>query len=328
MVRGNFPSQGFGSSHRQFEIQLDRLTRRYERERRVDCLIVGNSHTLRGIQPVYIERALARRLGRPIVCQNFGLNGTSASLFARVAMALDEQYHPRLVIVGISAVDFDRKWGGRGNRSIQRSSWFRYHYAHRVTVDAVAVEYLYAYRYYLGWRSAFFSPAREVDVLGEPFENILPNGFFPSSNVFDATMVKELIERLDQASPSEREEILKKVERGGSTLSLLGRVALDISEIEQFERLLASDIPVLLVEVPFSPYAYTILESAVRKHEEFLALMGQLTARYDRRFIPSYGIVAIPEEGWMDVKHMNQTGAEVFSQWLGEQLEWMDEIPR
>ena len=119
-IPAQLPSQGFGSSHRQFEIQLDRLMDRNITEKHIDCLVVGNSLVTRGINPAYIENAIREKTGEPFVCQNFGLMGTSVSLQEQITEVLVERFSPKLIIVGVSFADFDTEEGGRGIRIFSR----------------------------------------------------------------------------------------------------------------------------------------------------------------------------------------------------------------
>ncbi|RME88187.1 MAG: hypothetical protein D6770_07675 [Anaerolineae bacterium] len=209
-------------------------------------------------------------------------------------------------------VDFDTQRGGHGNKNIRLSPWFQYHYAHRITLDGLVIEYSYAYRYYLGWRRAFFFPERGMDRLGNPFENTLENGFLPSSETMDFGPLKKWLASLEDLPEEQAKNQLEQ-----SPMGRIAQVALEPPEVAQFEELLVSDIPIVAVELPFSPYAYILSE---QKHDEFLAMMSRLTDMHGDLFIPSYGIVSIPENGWLDLRHMNQFGAKVFSQWLADQL--------
>jgi hypothetical protein len=305
-IQAKLPAQGFGSAHRQFEVQLDRLGKRYRAEGQIDCLIIGNSHAARGINPEFIETSIAEKMGEDIICQNFGLNSIDMRLAQEITTILVNEYHPRFIILAVSYMDFDNKLGGLGNPSIEATPWFRWK-SGKPDPDGWTVDHSFAYRYYLSLHDTFFrGKSFHQDERGIPFESIYPNGHFPSAKVFDFS-------NLTSAAP---QDLVAKF----WYLEEFGKIVIEPFEVESFSVLLADTTPVFVVETPFLPLLYSASQESAARHNQFISLAAQLTARYNRPFLPTQGIVSIPDDGWLDFKHLNQSGAETFSQWLGEQI--------
>lgn len=305
-IQAKLPAQGFGSSHRQFEVQLDRIIKRYNAEGRIDCLVIGNSHAARGIDPEFIEKALAEETGEEFVCQNFGLNSIDMRLAREMAGLLVKEYRPRFIILAVSYMDFDNHLGGLGNPSIEATPWYQFK-SGKLGLDGLIVDNFYSYRYYLGLDGNFFrGKSAQKDEHGTLFDSTFPNGHFPSPKVFDYS----------DLTAATQEELVEKY----WYLEEFGKIVIEPLEIENFTALLADTTPIYVVETPFLPLLYSASEGSIARHEQFSALAVRLADEYHHPFLPTQGIVPIPDDGWLDFKHMNRNGAEVFSQWLGEQI--------
>jgi len=77
---------------------------------------------------------------------------------------------------------------------------------------------------------------------------------------------------------------------------------------------------VILVEMPVSDGLYYFFGDREKDYKQFLARVGERAALHHVPFWQTEPLDFIPDNGWVDYSHLNQTGAEIFSTWLGQQV--------
>jgi hypothetical protein len=302
-IESRLPAQGFGSAHRQFEIQLDRLITRAEHES-ADCIVIGNSHILRGIDPQSIEAVYHAQTGGDLHCQNFGLRGTSMELNGKLASVLAREFQPNVIIVGFAFIDADPTLVGKGDRNILNSPWVKYQLGETFNIEGLIIDNLYSYRYYLGINSTYFSNVQLLDADGAEFDsNIQPNGFNPSSSLFDPLNV-----------PPDRETEIR------SAFSSIRIAAESILGLEAIFALEDQGLEVIMVEMPVSPYVIDLSPKIAERRAEFIRAIDAISGQQPIIFWQTQGLSELTAESWSDHNHLNQSGAETFSRWLGAQL--------
>ena len=82
---------------------------------------------------------------------------------------------------------------------------------------------------------------------------------------------------------------------------------------------LRTQTQLLLVEMPASYRLVSMIKGDRETFRDFVYQVRDFAARYDVPVITTIDLNLIPDTGWGDTYHLNQSGAEIFSRWLGEQ---------
>lgn len=102
---------------------------------------------------------------------------------------------------------------------------------------------------------------------------------------------------------------------------------MDEKDIDGFRDIAALEkdgVRVIVFDVPFHPNDYPLfVKGGLASYEGlYLVPMRKVVGETGLTLIESYPDVPamIPQNGWLDHIHMNRTGADYFSKWLGGQL--------
>ena len=297
LVRSRLAAPSIGSRSRFFDLQLSRLDRMAKDDGGVDCIFLGNSLVLFGMDPDSFSAAYEARGGSRLRAYNFSIPGLLASDNAALARILTEDYRPSLIIYGMTPRDFS----DRSNRfAFESIPWVRYRMGF-ASVDGWLVEHSRAFRYLLLSENKL-PAAAERAMRG--FDSRAPRGFFPfepaTTNVEGAAFVNAMklvsAELKHSMAPAQVSALgaLLKVRDGGTQLVLL-------------------EMPMRLDPSEWS----ADLSAGYRKMwGEFRSVLQASGATVWSP--PPQGIV--PADGWLDAWHMNARGASPFSRWLGERL--------
>jgi hypothetical protein len=291
IVRGSLPAPSIGSPSRLLEVQRAGLAAQSEAEGGVDCVFLGNSLVLFGVDPAAFASEFAARTGTPVRCFNFAVSALSVSQVAPIARILAEDYRPRWLIYGLTKRDFN---AGDDGPAIESIPWIRYRLG-EPSLDGWLAQHSLLYGYSL-------MAATRDGVTGgaDDFTGRLRRGFFP---VAPASILRE--------ADVERARVL-----------LLHQVELPESEermraLEELFELRSSGVRIVLLEMPVHlaptqwPPAATIAYAAV---------IDRVKRRAAAEGVPFWTSPPelIPSDGWFDLWHLNTKGAEAFSRWLGE----------
>src|SRR5689334_13369684 len=67
--------ESYGSSHPQFDTQIAKIKSKFDQDKHIDCIFLGNSQTSTGIDPAIVEETYFKETGTVTHCHNFGLTG-------------------------------------------------------------------------------------------------------------------------------------------------------------------------------------------------------------------------------------------------------------
>jgi hypothetical protein len=81
-----------------------------------------------------------------------------------------------------------------------------------------------------------------------------------------------------------------------------------------------SGIQVILVEMPVADGLYYFFGNGASDYNKFLTRVDELASLHQVPFWQTEPLDFIPDNGWVDYSHLNKTGAEIFSKWLGQQV--------
>jgi hypothetical protein len=302
-VESRLPAPSIGSDHDQLEIQVYRL-HQFAAAGPVDCIFLGSSMVRRGIDPAIFADTYRGQTGESLRCFSLGVNGLTASGAAVLAHYVVDRYHPRLLVYGVSPRDFneavavqaftahkltDLDWTQYQRGSFNFPGWLFDHSA--------AFGYAYLYR---NWMQPDF-PER-VNSRYQEEASTRADGYSP----FFETL---------EWPPSDREK---------RRIGLLYRQYTAVpEELDGIRQIVALHRPpqtqIVLVEIPLYEEVITQL---IRKkaYEHFNQQVESYTTPAGVRYWPTTLLRLIPDEGWYNLNHMNDTGAKIFSRWLGEQI--------
>jgi hypothetical protein len=287
IVRRCLPAPSVGSPSRLFEVQRADLAALSAAESGVDCIFLGNSLVLFGIDPAAFASEFAAHTGTPVRCFNFAVSAVSASQVAPIAHILAQDYRPRWLIYGLTKRDFN---AGDDALPIESMAWVRYRMG-EPSLDGWLAEHSLLYGYSL--------MAAGIGRADDP-SGRLRRGYFAAA---PATILGE-----DDLEPAKA--------------LLLHQVELPDSEermhaLEHLFDLRSSGLGIVLVEMPVHlaptqwPQAATIANAAV---------MDRVKRNAGAAAVPVWTTPPelIPPDGWLDLWHLNEKGAAAFSRWLGE----------
>ena len=291
MVRGSLPAPSIGSPSRLLEVQRAGLATQSDAEGGVDCVFLGNSLVLFGVDPAAFASEFAARTGTPVRGFNFAVSALSVSQVAPIARILAEDYRPRWLIYGLTKRDFN---AGDDGPAIESMPWIRYRLG-EPSLDGWLAQHSLLYGY-----SLMAATRDGVTEAADDNTAHLRRGFFP---VAPATILRE--------ADVERARALLLYQAGLPTSEER------IGALEALFALRSSGLGIVLLELPVHlapaqwPPAATIASAAI---------MDRVKERAAAEGVPLWTSPPelIPPDGWFDLWHLNTKGAEAFSRWLGE----------
>jgi hypothetical protein len=323
-VQAVIPYQAYGTNHTQLELQLNLLDQFVEKHGAPDCFIFGSSQAFREMDPQVFAQAFESASGEQITCYNFGVTGSQIWSTSILNKILVEKYHPRLVVIGTSYLDYTE---GRENQIDERfkdNDWLQYQTI-PLTLSSLydgwfngwLTEHSHAWRALNLFSYAAPFGMRYDEVLREAHKwdgEIGENGFALSEKFINPDLpveegfVKNLMLEFGNYGISER------------NLSALEETITFTQE---------AGAQVMLAEMIYHPALLELKgpSGVVREgKEDILAFIAKVNARLDAIalkhgiiFLHADPSVAIPKDGWFDLYHLNRIGAGPFSAWLGQE---------
>ena len=302
-VESRLPTPSIGSNHEQLEIQVYRL-HRFAASGPVDCIFLGSSMVRSGIQPATFADAYRQQTGQSLRCFTFGLSGLTASAAGLLADYLVNTYHPRLLVYGVSPRDFNEAVAVQGfsGAKLARLDWMRYQRG-AFTITGWLFARLYAFQYAYFYRDGLTPGfADKLDRRRAAESQLGPDGYAPSDHVMSWPI-----------SPTEKDHITRLYQDYKPLPE----------ELAGFQRIIAlhqsGRTRLVLVEVPFYPDIVTQL-LGVEAYRDFNRQIESYASPAGVLYWPTTLLDLIPPEGWDNLNHLNTTGAEAFSQWLGDKV--------
>jgi hypothetical protein len=299
-VESELPAPSVGSSHDQFEVELYRL-HQFSEAGPIDCIFLGSSMVWYGINPHVFNEAYTARTGDSLRCFTFGVAGLTADGAGALADYLVDTYQPRLLVYGVSPRDFSNPIDERADFS--QLDWLQYvrgsfnlsGYLHD---QAKTIQY--------GWYISEWVIDRTPSRLEKRrllADDMTENGYTPS------------LRKLSDIRDIERE---------------IERITLLYEEYEPVQNALAGirhiiayhdppDTQIVLVELPLYPPVVSRLVGE-QTYQDFNTDILSLTETNGVLYWPTTHLNLVPKAGWGDLNHLNETGAAIFSEWLGRQI--------
>lgn len=302
-------SPQLGSGHYQLGQKLAFLDRAVKQAGPIDCIMIGSSMVDVGFDPASFQSSYREVRHQDIQCFNFGIDASSAASTYAIARIMVEDYHPRLLIVGTDARDYVLPREDPDVAVVLDTPWVQYR-SGRFTLDGWLTDISYFYRYHKHLNRLVKYQFKDTLLSDTRFAHeILPNGFTPLDKV--STYIN------DRPSPQDQSYEVQYYGR------ILGSYEMLDFNLESLEKTLAMDgsgTQVIVVEMPVSDGYYYFFGNGAKDYQQFIRRLGELTDIHQIPFWQTEPLDLIPDNGWSDYSHMNTTGAELFSVWLGRQV--------
>jgi hypothetical protein len=295
-VRDALKAPSVGSPSRRFELQLNGLDRFVESEGGVDCIVLGNSTVLLGVDPQILAERYRARTGRSLRCFNFGVGGMTAAAAGAVAPILVERYQPRLLVYVVSPRDVGESADGP---LLAQTPWVQYRLG-AFTAEGWLVEHSAAFRYYLLYRQ-WLDPSL--------WPAAASSGGTDRAGFLRAKMQLPLSSGL--------------LEHTLRVYSDVARRPLSADALAGFARVLAlsgARTRVVVVEAPVHERVRQWAKRSTSFYADATMALRRAAHRQQVVFwrIPTRRV--IPADGWTDFVHLSGPGATKFSEWLGARI--------
>lgn len=316
-VQARVPFQAYGTNHVQFEYQLKRLEAFVEAHGEPDCLIQGNSQSLRSIDPQVFAQAYQTHSGQDLLCYNFSVVGTNVSTTLLFSQVFIDRFHPKLLILGTSFLDYTESRENRYDPRFEENAWLDYKLG-QANFKGWLLEYSYTFRlltllsYGAPQGMNFEETQREMRKWNA---QLTESGYGYSDHAID---------------PSEplKTSFIKNF------LGNFGDFGVSTWNYESLEDIVElgkqNKIQVVIVSMPYHPALAELRDDSGESHpskaqlNDFIAHSTQrlqdIAERSQVSLITTEGLDFIPQNGWHDLYHLNKFGSPAFSQWLAEQV--------
>lgn len=297
-----------GSRHYQLGHKLMLLDAQLKRNGGIDCIVIGSSMVDVGFDPRAFGQAYQEVTGRDLRCFNFGIDASSATSTATLVQILIEDYHPRLLIFGTDPRDYAITSVERGPAVILDTVWVK-HRLGRFSLEGWLLEHFYLYRYrpHLGRLVRFNFENTLWSNTKINFE-ILPNGFTPLDKV--SAYIND---------PPKLEDDSYEVRYYNAIYSPYQILDENLAALEKIMDYNGRGTQVIVVEMPVTDGLYYFFGNGEKDYNRFVERMDTLAGLHQIPFWRTEPLDSIPDNGWADYSHLNTTGAEIFSTWLGQQ---------
>ena len=289
-ARAWFPRESYGTSHPHFELQLVRLRERVARGDSVDCIFIGNSQVLYGIDPQVVDAAYREASGREIHCQNFGLGGLTPRTTGPLVRVLIENFHPSLIVFETGILDYSSSSMEGTDASIMSSPWMKYQLG-EFSIDG------WLYQNSSGFRR-IFGLDRTLKYIEEKKTLIEADGY-ASLTGQTGTPLQDQIEFFENN---------------------LANLEITQPQVDGLQALLAlnpSQVQVVVIETPIHPVFYAAKRKVRALQPEFESMLTARAAENGVALWLTRDSLNLPEPQWHDLAHLNTEGSAYFSRQIG-----------
>jgi hypothetical protein len=299
-LQARLPYPSIGSSNLSLDVKLHLLNKMREREGAPECLFLGSSLVNAGIDPEAFTDAYRAATGKTIRCFNFGINAMTPYPAAKILTILVRRYRPKLVIWGVSSIDFNTR---KKNRELQlgNNPWVRWQLG-RGDFSGWLTDHSYLYRYYL--RLRFW-----ID-----FPEIYRKQHLTEAKTTSLGYFKERSESLArQPVPLPWKKHFSAVMGDFKKDPRVSAVLKDA-----FRRNPGTKI--VLAEMPLHREAQHALKGGKKTHDKIIRILEAFAARNQMAFIPFSMKQPFDDALWANYNHLNHAGALRFSRWLARRI--------
>lgn len=281
-----------GSPHADINTKFGDLDALLKREGQIDCIFVGSSMVRRDIDTAVFARAYREQTGNDILCYNFGIAAARASSIGPLSEILIKRYHPGLLVYGFSLRDLTSEtFNDEQQETFLATPWLQYQFG-SVNATGWFVEHSDAFQHFLAFHDWLLAEQGSLLIRSD---DLVRRGYFPLTTRSGGALRKD---------PTPHQYNFTRTQVNG---------------LKHFLSL-HTQTQLLMVEMPASYRMVTSVKGEREAYRDFVYQTRDLIARYDVPVITTIDLDLIPDSGWSDTFHLHQTGAELFSAWLGDQV--------
>lgn len=288
-----------GSRHHQLESQLARLEKLVASEGSIDCIVMGSSLVWLGVKPSTFEESFRQETGQNIRCFNLGIETLPAGAAGPLAEFIVERYQPKLLIYGTSARDYGVDYEAEDTKVILDTPWLQYQLG-QPSIQGWLFTHYFTLRYLPFLRSQVMLDTESLRETQSEIGDL--SGFLAKYRPAQEVHV--------QAAAKDAAQWLKHYEVRQENLSGLEHILGQQRNGTQ----------IVVVEMPVSSTYYDYFGKGKTDYDRFVNSVEPLVRSRNVPFLRAPDEQLIPEEGWWNRSHMNVVGAEIYSNWLGEQI--------
>jgi len=293
------PTPSIGSGHKNLDVKLDGLRKLVEKEGPVDCIFIGSSMVLRGIDPEIFQQAFQEKTGQKIQCYNFGFAALNPGVAKMVVSVLNDIYHPRLIVWGTMPTEFHKDISPSVTRKVMLNPWFQYRSTGVFSLDGWLLDHSFAFRYYLRLMYGLKHSKLAARLVHQE-KRVNSRGFYCA----------------DERKKRPLKDRLRDIKRR------LPDLRPDPESYAAMESIcnLRPETDIVIYENPVHPVYLTIYGGSPEEYHRTSNEIGEKIKQLGVLFIPRIQPGHIPKDGWGNSYHLNFIGAQVFSRWLGEKI--------
>jgi hypothetical protein len=301
---------GLGSDHKQFEQQWFRLEEYVARRQVVDCIFVGDSTAMTDFSPAAFTRSYGRQAGEDLDCYNYGVGAFTAVGLAALSQILVQEYSPRLLLVGVEALNFTVPLEKQGEADLASTAWARYKLG-----DFMAEGWLYEnvhlYRYLGVFRQLLTATINRSEVMQSAAGEIggVKDGFFPMTGTGP----------FDVSQPPNPEFDHPYIEHYFAAMEDFALLPENLDALETILSLNGTT-KIILVEMPVPDTFHTFFGNDRQDYKMFADSVASQADSHSVPFLRVQDQRLLPAQVWFNYNHLNSDGAPIFSSWLGERL--------
>ncbi|MBS1249096.1 MAG: hypothetical protein MAG431_00669 [Chloroflexi bacterium] len=286
------------------DIKFSRIEDYAQENNGVDAIIFGSSLAHTGLDPEIIERIFQQETGQKLRVFNFGVNGISLPPATSLIEIVTQTYNPSLIIHVTEMRDYHPQTGMGMAGRVADDPWLRYKLG-KPSPWGWVIDHSMAIQRYLSFR--FW--AREdfpswYALLERRLIDITPWGYEPDRHVDD---------RINEPpNPNEKKD--------QHILETYKNYQVDPKRIGFLETILHQpDRKVIILGMPVHPTTVEYFGNPQEDYQEFLTTVEETARTHGGKFIATANLT-IPDEGYANKFHLNQSGAPIFSEFLAKEL--------
>jgi hypothetical protein len=301
-VQTYLSTPSLNSRHRHFERQWHRLETYANSGNQIECIALGNSMISNGFDPQLFSQNFHQASSWGINCFNFGVDALTPVSAAALAQILVGTYHPQLLIFGTDARDFAIGRESEETKVITDTAWVQYRLG-KFSVEGWIVEHSYLYRYRRALANLMHLNLGQIDDI-----NRYPYGFEP------ADIVADII------TPPDPDDDSYHVQYYYGVLYHYNVQDENRDALAQILGQRENGTTVVVVEMPVPDTYFSFFSHPETDYLSFITVLSELTSDHGVFLVETKREDLIPDNGWADYSHVNNKGAGIFSEWLGQQL--------
>jgi hypothetical protein len=314
-VQATLGSPTLGTQHRQFEQQWARLQAYAATRDTIDCLVVGDSTVMSNIAPQELATAYQQQTGETIECYNFGVGAFAVLGLTNLTEILIDEYSPRLIIVGVEALNFTVPWADQQETDLARTAWGRYKRGEFSPIGWLYDHsYLYGYLGVLGQLFTWETNLRDVRQTAVAERQVVVEGYFPLTETWPFAV--------DQPPDPTIEH--PYMEHYFASLSPFRLLPENMAALNALAALNTADTRIMLLEMPVPETFYSFFGNDEQDYHLFVQTVRDTAVAHHIPFLRLDNWHTLPYPLWYNYNHLNIEGAPVFSRWLGAEVGKLD----